>query len=203
MTWGQPSFGSPSGAVMGCCPLWQGSELCSQARPLRGVSPCLGGPAQTSLSPPPLGRSPHRSMLKAPWTMSSPKSAPTWMPSSSSPRAPSPAEPRPTPVLPEAVLAWAQRLHPARLEHRQRKPLYPVFMDSQALKEFPRTFGLIPFSLLSLELIHTGWPLLVPHPPGLPRAPQPTLASCLPLVPREDPGPFLTQGLGSLGGQGD
>ena len=60
-----------------------------------------------------------------------------------------------------------------------------------------------PFSLLSLELIHTGWPLLVPHPPGLPRAPQPTLASCLPLVPREDPGPFLTQGLGSLGGQGD
>lgn len=202
MTWGQPSFGSPSGAVMGCCPLWQGSELCSQARPLRGVSPCLGGPAQTSPSPLPLRCSPHRSMLKAPWIMSSPKSATTWMPSSSSPRAPSPAEPRPTPVLPEAVLAWAQRLHPARLEHRQRKPLYPVFMDSQALKEFPRTFGLIPFSLLSLELIHMGWPLLVPHPPGLPRAPQPTLASCLPPSTTGRPRALPHPGPGESGGPG-
>jgi len=47
-------------------------------------------------------------------------------------------------------------------------------MDSQALKAFPRTFGFIPFSLLSLELIHVVWPLL---------APQPTLASCPPPPP--------------------
>lgn len=76
-------------------------------------------------------------------------------------------------------------------------------MDSQALKEFPRTFGFIPFSLLSLELIHVVWPLLALHPPRPLQALQPSLASCSPLVPRENPGPFLTQGMPGLGVQSD
>ena len=41
VTLGQPSIpglGFPAGSVMGCCPLWLGSE--SQATPLGEVSPC-------------------------------------------------------------------------------------------------------------------------------------------------------------------
>lgn len=58
----------------------------------RGQPPASVGPTQPSPASCPHGPSPHRSMPKAPWTVSSPRSAPTWTPSSSKAGASSPAQ---------------------------------------------------------------------------------------------------------------
>lgn len=65
------------------------------------------------------------------------------------------------------------------MEHRQRKPRYPVFTDNPALKELPRTFRFTPFfSSFQSELIHLGVPAtreaLAPQPTSSQRLPSPS-----------------------------
>lgn len=92
---------SLTGWTRSCCPLWLG--LGSLAWPLGGWGqpPALVGSTQPPHQAPqascPHGPSPYRSMPKALWTVSSPRSAPTWTPSSSQAGAPSPARAPPHP----------------------------------------------------------------------------------------------------------
>lgn len=182
VTCSQPSYlglDFPTGSIRGCCPLRPGSGGPGLAS--RGAQPpasVVGVPPSPSWHPALMARLPAgqcrrlrgRCLLAGVHPLGHPQVAKL----EPLPLLRAPPCPHPDWALP----ACAQRRRPARLEHRQRKPLYPVFMDSRTLKEFPRTFDFTPVSLLPSSFHHRVWP-----PPPWGSSPSPSRSSSGALSP--------------------
>ena len=152
---------SLTGWTRGCCPLWLG--LGSLAWPLGGgvrPLPWWGPPSPLTKPrrhPALMARLPTGQCRRLCGQCLLPGLHPPGRPQVAKLEPPPQREPRPTLVLTRGLPSLSSVPPPCPAEHRQRKPRYPVFMDSRALKEFPRTFSFIPFSLLPSGLIHRAW----------------------------------------------